>query len=845
MLHTPIMTTTSDADGTSALPGDDALLDAFIDSMDSKGLRLYPAQEEAILELLAGKHVVLNTPTGSGKSLVAQALHFFSLARGQRSFYTSPVKALVSEKFFALCQDFGAENVGMLTGDASINRDAPIICCTAEILAKLALEPTQADCVGQAILDEFHYYGDSERGMAWQLPLLTLPRTQFLLMSATMGDNPAILEALREYTRRDVAVVKGMERPVPLEFSYSEEPLHETLASLITSNKAPVYLVCFTQREAIEQAQNLSSINITTKEQKQAIQAAIGNFKFDSPFGKDIRRLVSHGIGVHHAGLLPKYRRLVEKLAQDGMLRAVVGTDTLGVGINIPIRTVLFTQLCKFTGEKVEILSVRDFQQIAGRAGRKGFDDKGWVVCQAPEHVIENKRIDSRVHANPQAKKNVVKKKAPTKGYVHWDENTYRRLIESQSEPLQSQFTVSFGLLLGFLQAGDTPNLGYARLIEIIGRCHESPKKKSRHRRSAAEQLRALRHAGIVSIVRNRVSGARLVINADLQHDFSLHHTLSLYLVDTVHYLDITSPTYALDLLTLVESILEHPHVVLRAQLDRAKQQKIDELKAQGVDFHDRINQLDDVEYPKPLRDFIYTTFNEFSKVRPWMREENIMPKSIAREMVENFCNFSEYVRDYQLSRSEGVLLRYLNQVVKTCAQTVPLSAKTDGFTEIEAFLRTTVAHADASLVAEWETLRTPGDDDPAMMKPLQPTRMSPKAIKALARTELLHIISRLHASDAEGLVGFIGEDADANALLASWQRCVEAVGRINRTPIARQTRLFMVTEQDDGTWRVSHDLLDKQGEETGFALQAYVDPKSASEKHEDAVLLQAIEVVG
>ena len=169
-------------------PSSDVLLDRFLEYTAGKRLTLYPAQEEAILELLDGKNVILNTPTGSGKSLVASAMHFASLARGQRSVYTCPIKALVNEKWMALCREFGPDKVGLSTGDATVNRDAPILCCTAEVLANIALrEGADAD-VDDVVMDEFHYYADRDRGVAWQVPLLTMPQARFLLMSATLGD---------------------------------------------------------------------------------------------------------------------------------------------------------------------------------------------------------------------------------------------------------------------------------------------------------------------------------------------------------------------------------------------------------------------------------------------------------------------------------------------------------------------------------------------------------------------------------------------------------------------------------------------------------------------------------
>ena len=400
-----------------------AVLDVFLGWVGDSGLSPYSHQELALLELMTGHHVVLSTPTGSGKSLVAMALHFKGLCEGRRSFYTSPTKALASEKFFEWCEAFGAENVGMLTGDASVNPQATVICCTAEVLSNMALRQGTDLDAPYVVMDEFHYYDDRERGAAWQIPLLVLERTRFLLMSATLG-NTAVIEAhLESVTGVSVAHVHSDVRPVPLEYEYRETPLHETLEKLVEADRAPVYVVNFTQRECGERAQSLTSANLASREERRRVAEAIGDFRFDTPFGKDLQRFLRFGVAVHHAGLLPRYRLLVERLAQKGLLRVICGTDTLGVGVNVPIRTVVFTQLCKYDGEKVALLRVRDFKQIAGRAGRKGFDDQGYVVCQAPEHVIENKRLASRAGG----KRRQPKRRAPGRGFVAWNRETLDR----------------------------------------------------------------------------------------------------------------------------------------------------------------------------------------------------------------------------------------------------------------------------------------------------------------------------------------------------------------------------------------------------------------------------------
>ncbi|MDP8999413.1 MAG: DUF3516 domain-containing protein, partial [Myxococcota bacterium] len=637
--------------------------------------------------------------TGSGKSLVALALHFLALSENKRSFYTAPVKALVSEKFFALCRDFGADRVGMVTGDASVNRDAPILCCTAEILSNIALrEGTRAvaDCV---VIDEFHYYADRERGVAWQIPLLVFERTQFLLMSATLGPTDFFEAALNKLTRHPSVTVRSSDRPVPLDFEYRETPLHETILETARGGRAPIYVVNFSQRAAAETAQDLMSLDFLPKDRKRSIGEELLHVRFDTPFGKEMKRFLSHGVGLHHAGLLPKYRLLVERLAQRGLLAVVSGTDTLGVGVNIPIRTVLFTRLFKYDGDKTAILSVRDFQQIAGRAGRKGFDDRGYVVAQAPEHVIENRRLQQKAGGDTVKLKRIVRKKPPDKGYVHWDRTTFDRLVSSQPEPLVSRFRVSHGMILSLL-ARRGRCMDVAR---VIHRAHERRTQRRILGREARAMFRSLLDAGIVEI---DPQTQRVSAHVDLQQDFSLNHALSLWLVDTVDRLDRESPSYALDVLTLVESILENPEFVLRQQLESLKRVKLGELKAAGVEYEQRVEELEKLEHPKPLREFVYETFNAFAALHPWVRGDDVRPKSIAREMFERFMDFNEYVREYDLGRAEGTLLRYLSDVYKVLWQTVPAPTKTPEVEEIEVFLRAMVRAVDSSLLDEWERLR-------------------------------------------------------------------------------------------------------------------------------------------
>jgi hypothetical protein len=685
----------------------DAIFDQFLTYLIESGIEPYEHQEEAILELFGGSNVILNTPTGSGKTLVALAMQFRAICQGRRSYYTVPVKALANEKFLSLCALFGPEHVGMITGDATVNAEAPVICCTAEILSNLALRDGEAAPVDDVIMDEFHYYSDHERGVAWQVPLLTLRRAQFLLMSATLGDTGFFEKELTSLTGRPTALVKSEDRPVPLEFEYSTTALEEKVEELVVAERAPIYLVHFTQLSCAKTAQNLMSRNFCTREEKGEIAELLVNADFRSPYGKEVKKLLRHGLGIHHAGLLPKYRVLVEKLAQKGLLKVICGTDTLGVGVNVPIRTVLFTQLFKYGGQKTNTLAVRDFKQISGRAGRRGFDDVGYVVAQAPAHAIDNIKAEKKAEAKGK-KSRAVKKKPPEKGFVNWDETTFRKLIESPPEKLSSSFSVNHGMLLNVLSRSGEDGCGALR--DILRRSHETPVTKRKLGRRAFALFRGLVEGDVLKVLppEERSGAAKIALNIELQDDFSLNQALGLYLLEAIPRLDAEDPEYALQVLSLIESILEDPTAVLRRQVDKLKTALMAEMKSQGVEYDERLERLDEVEHPKPGKDFVYDTYNEFVLTNPWAKEASVRPKSIAREMFEDWKSFEDYVKIYGLERSEAVLLRHLSEVYKVLDHTVPPAMMTEELEEARTFFGTMLRGIDSSLLDEWERLSHP-----------------------------------------------------------------------------------------------------------------------------------------
>jgi superfamily II RNA helicase len=818
---------------SSALPAsghltDDQALEAFLTWVDDVGLSLYPAQEEAILALFEGQHVILKTPTGSGKSMVALALHFRELAAGRRSVYTAPIKALVSEKFFALCATLGAENVGMMTGDGTVNADAPVICCTAEVLSLLALRQGADTPFVGVVMDEFHFYGDRERGMAWQVPLLRMTHARFLLMSATLGDTSAIERDLAERTGAAVAVVRSANRPVPLTFEYSELPMLSKLSSLVSTGKAPVYAVSFRQRSANELAQALLSHDFATQEEKATLKRSVKGFRFDSPFGPTLRRMLLHGVAVHHAGLLPKYRLLVEKLSQQALFKVICGTDTLGVGINVPIRTVLFTQLCKYDGDEVSILSVRHFQQIAGRAGRKGFDDEGLVVVQAPDWVIENQRLKSAMAAG--TKKKTRLNQAPTKGYKHWDETTFDKLVNGLPEALESQFEIDHGLVLSMLRKAEE-DLGdpIEELRALVRTSHASERAKEKLLVEVDKKLTELVTAGVVT--HNPEGVPEYTVQEELQDDFALHHPLSLFLLHAMSHLNIASPSYPMDLLSLVESVLEHPKPVLFAQVRRAKGDKVAELKAAGVPYEERMEALEEVTWPKPGAEALYAVYEVYAESHPWLAAAPIRPKSIAREMVETQAVFSSYVQELELIHLEGVLLRYLTQVYKTLVQNVPVEARTDEVVDVIAFLRAMLARVDDSLLTAWEDMLAP----PTEAQSDQPVDISAdlKSFRARIRAELHAVVRALARQDWEEAAASVRQEEDApftaEAFEAALKPYHEAYGAVSYDGRSRQGWNTQIEPDGPHRWKVRQMLvppLDLDAEEVDevWSIEGVVD---------------------
>ena len=813
---------------------EDAVYEAFGQYCEELGIEPYPAQDEAILNILAGDNTIVATPTGSGKSLVALFALYQSFTRGIRAYYTAPLKALVSEKFFSLIDAFGAENVGMITGDSTVNGDAPVICATAEILANQALREGGMVDAGMVVMDEFHYVADPSRGWAWQVPLLEMPQAQFVLMSATLGDTSEICRTMEETTGRDSSVVTSATRPVPLEYEYSTETLSDTLRSLVRNDKAPVYVVSYSQAGAIDLATGLLSVDLASKEQKAAVAAAIKGFTFAKGFGQSLRKLLLHGVGVHHAGMLPKYRRLVEQLALKGLLLVISGTDTLGVGINVPIRSVLLTGLTKFDGRKMRKLSVREFQQLAGRAGRAGFDTRGYVIAQAPEHVIENMRAEAKA-ANADKKKKKVKKKSAPAGFVGWSEETYTKLIESQAESLRSRMKIDHSTILNLVAR---PGSDVSTISRFIDKTHESRERHLDLKLTALSIGRSLIDAGLIE-----AKGDELVPTTDLGPQFALNQPLAPFVLAGLELLDPESETYALDVVSLVESTTPVPFPVLKGQLDRLKKDTLAELKADGLEYTERMAILDEIEGPKPLADVLDPAFEHFIEVHPWLRAGNFEPKSIVRDMVEQAMGFTQFVSYYSLTRVEGSLLRYLTDVFRALTHNVPADNRTEELSTIIEWLGETIARTDSSLLDEWRTLQglSPTDFADEELPDLdRKFSDNERVFTAEVRNALFHRVLLAERADYAELGRL---DADSGFDATTWEDAIEdfyeEYGDLLTDGKARGKEYISI-EPGSQTWTVRQTLADPD-DNRDWAIDAEVDVPASDEAGDIVLRILAV----
>jgi superfamily II RNA helicase len=538
---------------------------------------------------------------------------------------------------------------------------------------------------------------------------------------------------------------------------------------------------------------------------------------------------VRHGIGVHHAGMLPKYRRLVERLAQAGLLKVVCGTDTLGVGINVPIRTVVFTGLAKYDGVRTRHLNAREFHQIAGRAGRAGYDTLGSVVVQAPEHEVANQKALAKAGDDLKKRRRVVRKQAK-EGDVSWSQTTFEKLVSAEPAPLTSHFTVSHAMLLNVInRPGDT----LANMRHLLEDNHSDRPTQRKLIRRAIAIYRALLAGGVVEqLPEPDTDGRRAKVTVDLQLDFALNQPLSPFALAAVELLDRESPDYALDVLSVLEATLDNPKQILTAQRALARKIALAEMKADGLDFEERNEQLDRISYPQPLAEMLEPAYETYRRGQPWVADFELAPKSVARDLYERAMTFVEYVGHYGLARSEGLLLRYLSDAYKALRQTVPEEARTEQLSDLIELLGELVREVDSSLLDEWEKLVNPDDDGSAHPRTVT---ADPRALRVLVRNAMFRRV-QLAAQKRWDELGLLDESGtwDAQLWQLSMEPYYEQFGKIRTDAHARGPDLFVVDE-GPGRWDV-RQILDDPEDYHDWAICAEVD-LDASQRAGTAVL--------
>lgn len=803
------------------IPAEDAL-ELFLGWVESRGMQLWNHQEEALLDIAAGDHVILGTPTGSGKSMVAVGMLFIANCTNRRAYYTAPIKALVSEKFFNLVDLLGKDNVGMITGDVVINSEAPVICCTAEILAQDALRFGEHADIGCVAMDEFHFYSDRDRGWAWQVPLLALPHTQFLLMSATLGDVTDIANALEEHTGRAVDRVLDAPRPVPLSYEFVETPLEGTVELALRDGDAPLYIVHFSQEAALKSAQALSSYGVSSKEQREALKDAVKGVRFTTTFGKTLKRLILTGVGVHHAGMLPRYRLLVEKLAQQGLLPVICGTDTLGVGINVPIHTVLLTQLTKYDGRHMRRLNAREFHQIAGRAGRAGFDTEGRVIAEATEYDIERAKALAKAGGDPKRARK-IKVKTPPSDFVGWNKQTFEWLIAAEPEKLRPRLRITHSMVLAEIEQGGD---AWARTHKLIEDSAQTPEEKAALSQRTDEVFATLIDAGVVERHEEEDGTTSYLLTVDLPEDFALDQPLSPFLLAAIELLDPESEAYALDLISMVEATLEDPPQILRAQEREARGAAIAAMKAEGIEYEERMERAQEVTYPKPLEDLLDAAFAEYCEKVPWASDYCLRPKSVLRDMVETASDFKTYIGRYKIARSEGTLLRYLSDAYRVLDRTIPAEKRDERLGDIVTWLRLVVRTTDSSLVDEWEGAGV--EDGAAIAAPTADEVVHDRRGLTLLVRNALFARVRLAAL---GKVEELGDlDADWGYRSVVWQQALDAFHAVHEQILldadARSSAYLDIDEKDEKTdhvWHV-HQVFRDSDDDHDFGIWGDVD---------------------
>jgi hypothetical protein len=693
-----------------------------------KGIEPYPAQEQAFARIFAGDSVLVTVPTGTGKTLMAKAALFRALQLGQRAVYTTPLRALTEEKFRELEEDFGLDAVGFATGDYRVRPEAPLQVVVAEILWNRIYGGRGQAPADVVIMDEGHYFNDPERGYVWEQSIIGLdPRVQLVILSATIGDAEAFCQWAYLCRRAPLELVQSFDRKVPLYHQYRESYLVEVAKELHAAGDVPAIIFGFSREQCFERARLLRACpRFTTDDERLRIAELCDGVVLERGLGPELRPLLLHGIGVHHAGVLPRYKALVEKLALERLVKFVVSTETISAGINLPAKRVIFPSLRKHVAGKARLLTSAEYHQMAGRAGRPQFDTEGIAITLAPEEVVQETRkelkdakkggftVDEeklRRGAYARARAQAVKD-----GDVTWDPQIHEKLVGGRPAPLRSQTKITPQQILAI----GLPDLAVTQLPGAAAGAEPAPAPTT-------EGLPAAMNLNIVTVIDHLLLGTKDRAAAHRALALATDNLRALEIVDEhgaqvkgeivgkLHGLDGLFVYYALmsrdlvyeEMRELVELLVEHDAVwkILSRKLDAGRREAILGIwrerrrEEPQLTFED-IEAEYDVAHPRELSP-MEQLHAEFLALLPHPElHGGKKQKKIWCQIEDEQLSFMDFVDKHELANEEGSLFSYLARVGKTGRMLFEVTGL-EQFQALQAAVRTTLAEVDERVLEE------------------------------------------------------------------------------------------------------------------------------------------------
>ncbi|HLU67207.1 MAG TPA: DEAD/DEAH box helicase [Kofleriaceae bacterium] len=692
-----------------------------------RGLEPYPVQEQAFSRIFAGDSVLVTVPTGTGKTLMAKAAIHRALELGQRAIYTTPLRALTEEKHRELAADFGEERVGFQTGDYKVNTDAPVQVVVAEILWNRIFGDRTSAPAEVVVMDEGHYFNDPERGYVWEQSIIGLdPRTQLVILSATVGHPDRFCHWVELTRQVPMHLVESRERRVPLYHEYREAYLVEVVRELAAAGDVPAILFVFGREQCFETARLLKSCRrFTSDEEKAIIEKRCGEVLLDGGAADELRALFTHGIGVHHAGVLPRYKALVEELALERLIKFVVSTETISAGINLPAKRVVFPSLRKYVKKKGRLVTPAEYHQMAGRAGRPQFDTEGIAITLAPEAVVQEIRKEisdarkrGRVIDEEKVRKSVyarARSEAQRTQDASWDAAVHQQIVKGEPAELRSRTRITAEQILAI----GLPDLAAVALPGTA----PAPDGEA----PPAEKLPPWMKLDIVTVVDNLLLGDREKRDAHRQLAFVTDNLRALGVVDEhgvqvagqiigqlqgldgpfIYYLLMNHQLDYDDVRELCELLVDHD--VIQRLLDRKEEDKKREwiknrLREMRQDSPQASWEDAEEEYERAfprVLSRIEEIHQEFqAKVPHPELHGGKVRKTVWATIEDQELGFLEMVDRHRLAHEEGSLFTYLARVMKV-ARKLHEAAAVEQAATIEQRIRSYLAVVDARLASQ------------------------------------------------------------------------------------------------------------------------------------------------